>query len=114
MTPEQNFETRPAIDVDGLASQVELLDALHSAASEGRLQETCPLPAEDLRAWLGEIQYLAGETLAEMERDSRPPLRFVGVGEGRRSPSCAIVPGRRPGKMEPGNGSSDRWTGALA
>lgn len=114
MTPEHNYDARPAVDVDGLASQVELLDALHSAASEGQLQQACPLPAQDLKAWLGEIQYLAGETLAEIERNSRPPLRFVKTGGGRRSPSCAIVPGRRPGQMEPGDGSCDQWTGAPA
>ncbi len=84
MTPEHNYDTRPTIDVDGLASQLELLDALHSAASEGQLQQACPLPAKDLKAWLGEMQYLAGETLAEMERNSRPPLRLLTPQKGER------------------------------
>ena len=114
MTPEHRRDTRPAIDLEALARQLETLDALHNAASEGRLQEACPLRAGDLKAWLGEIRYLADETLAEIERNSRLPLRLVDTGGGRRSPSCAIVPGRRPGQEEPGNGGCDQWTGALA
>ncbi len=88
MKPGHNSETQPVIDIDQLASQITLLDTLHSAASEGLLQQTSPLPEAALKAWLSEIQYLAGETLAEIERHptrrAAPQLRLLRTGPGRR------------------------------
>ena len=70
MRPGRNDETQVTFDADQLASQLQLLDALHSAASEERLPQLTALPEEGLKAWLAEMQYLAGETLAEIERNA--------------------------------------------
>lgn len=88
MKPGHNSEPQPVIDIDQLASQLMMLDSLHSAASDGLLQRTSPLPEDALKAWLSEIQYLAGETLAEIRRHSNhrtaPQLRLLRTGPGRR------------------------------
>ena len=88
MRPGRNDETQVTFDADQLASQLQLLDALHSAASEERLPQLTALPEEGLKAWLAEIQYLAGETLAEIERNAArktvPQLRLLRSATGRR------------------------------
>ena len=89
MISGNNSETRPAVAADELAGQILLLDTLHSAAAEGRLQQLCPLPEDALKSWMAEIQYLAGETLAEIERHAvrrtAPQLRLLPKDRGRRS-----------------------------
>ena len=61
---------------------------LHSAASEGRLPQRNALPEEALKAWLAEMQYLASETLAEIERHAAckapPKLRLLRASAGKR------------------------------
>ncbi len=88
MRPGRNDETQVTFDADQLASQLQLLDALHSAASEERLPQLTALPEEGLKAWLAEMQYLAGETLAEIERNAArktvPQLRLLRSATGRR------------------------------
>ena len=88
MRPGRNDETQVTFDAEQLASQLQLLDALHSAASEERLPQLNALPEEGLKAWLAEMQYLAGETLAEIERNAArktvPQLRLLRSATGRR------------------------------
>ena len=88
MRPGRNDETQVTFDAEQLASQLQLLDALHSAASEERLPQLTALPEEGLKAWLAEMQYLAGETLAEIERNAArktvPQLRLLRSATGRR------------------------------
>lgn len=50
-----------------LASAVDMLDALHSAASEGRLRQMTPLTDAELRGWLLDLAYTVNETIAEIE-----------------------------------------------
>ncbi|MFW5771802.1 MAG: hypothetical protein ACOCZH_00660 [Phototrophicaceae bacterium] len=62
------------LDEQTLAAIVEQLDALHTAASEGRLSK------RETAGYLREIIYTAQETLAEIERNHQPPsvvLRIV-------------------------------------
>ncbi len=88
MRPGRNNLIHAPVAADQLASQLQLLDALHSAASEGRLPQLNALPEEALKAWLAEIQYLASETLAEIERHSAPravpELRLLRASAGKR------------------------------
>ena len=88
MRPGRNDETQVTFDADQLASQLQLLDALHNAASEERLPQLTALPEEGLKAWLAEMQYLASETLAEIERHAAckapPKLRLLRGSAGKR------------------------------
>ena len=88
MRPGRNNVIHAPVDADQLASQLQMLDALHSAASEGRLPQLNALPEEGLKAWLAEMQYLASETLAEIERHAArkepPKLRLLRSAAGRR------------------------------
>lgn len=51
-----------------LAAAVDMLDALHSAASEGRLDQISPLTDAELKGWLFDLAYTVNETLAEIDR----------------------------------------------
>ena len=88
MRPGRNDETQVTFDAEQLASQLQLLDALHSAAGEERLPQLTALPEEGLKAWLKEMQYLASETLAEIERNAArktvPKLRLLRGSAGKR------------------------------
>lgn len=50
-----------------LAAMVDLLDELHSAASEDRLNQITPLTPAELKGWLADLAYTVNETLAEMD-----------------------------------------------
>lgn len=55
-----------------LAAAAEMLDELHSAASEGRLHQISPLTDVELKGWLFEMAYMVNETLAEIDRHQQP------------------------------------------
>jgi hypothetical protein len=50
-----------------LAAVVDMLDELHSAASEGDLDPVTPLTPAELRGYLLELRYMVSETLAELD-----------------------------------------------
>jgi phage tail tape-measure protein len=52
---------------DRLGDLLELLDELHSAASENRLQTCTTLPENELLDLLKEVIYTAQETIEEIE-----------------------------------------------
>ena len=62
-----------------LQNLYETLDALHTAASEGRLDTITALGNRELLAWLHDLIYTAEETVAEIEQHStrEPILRLV-------------------------------------
>ncbi|MBE2182273.1 MAG: hypothetical protein IAE89_02495 [Anaerolineae bacterium] len=51
-----------------MGSLMDTLDELHSAASEGRLQQVTTLTNAELIGWLYELVYTATETMAEIQR----------------------------------------------
>lgn len=58
----------------------QVLDDLHTAASDGRLQSITTLTNAEVLSWLSELSYTAQETIAEIhkaERKSAPHLRLV-------------------------------------
>lgn len=57
-----------------LGDVLDALDDIHSAVSDGRMKQTTTVTAADLREWLGEIIYMASQTLEEMDvnREARP------------------------------------------
>ena len=117
MISGNNSETRPAVAADELAGQILLLDALHSAAAEGRLQQLCPLPEDALKSWLAEIQYLAGETLRRNRAPCRAPHCATAAPAAQRpgqtQPHCDIVRSGA-GDMEARGERDDRRAGAPA
>jgi hypothetical protein len=63
-----------------LAAAFELLDELHTAASEGELGLFTPMSTTDVVDWLHEFAYTAHEALVEIEKRSAataPHLRLV-------------------------------------
>ncbi len=66
-----------------LATAADMLDELHSAASEGRLQQVSPLTDAELKSWLFEMAYMVNETLAEIDRHQKrcDLLRLVARSE---------------------------------
>ncbi|MGQ9887600.1 MAG: hypothetical protein ACUVSX_03830 [Aggregatilineales bacterium] len=62
-----------------LVAAFDLLDELHTAASEDRLSSFTPMSASEIVGWLREFVYTAQETLLEIEKRSAPPphLRLV-------------------------------------
>lgn len=63
-----------------LAAAFEVLDALHTAASEGRLDLFTSMSTSEIVGWLHEFVYTAQETLAEIEKRNAlatPHLRLV-------------------------------------
>jgi hypothetical protein len=50
-----------------LADLFEVLDQLHSAASEGRLSAETTLSEREMVAWLHELIYTAQQTIEEIE-----------------------------------------------
>lgn len=53
-----------------LADLFQALDTLHTAASEGRLNEISTLSTQELMGWLQEIAYTARETIGELQEDA--------------------------------------------
>lgn len=51
-----------------MGNLMDTLDELHSAASEGRLQEVSTLTNAEMIGWLYELVYTATETMAEIQR----------------------------------------------
>lgn len=63
-----------------LAGLFQSLDELHSAASEGRLQNVTPLTNAELIGWLQELMYVAEETIAEIEeQDAQPAVPHLRI-----------------------------------
>lgn len=64
-----------------LDSIFQVLDDLHTAASEGRMGRLTPLTHEEMVGWLRDLVYTAEETIAEIEKgspaSSGPRLRLV-------------------------------------
>jgi hypothetical protein len=52
---------------------LEVLDELHTAASEGQLPAMTPLNRRELIALLRELVYTAEETIAEIEQSTKRP-----------------------------------------
>ncbi|MFN8377773.1 MAG: hypothetical protein U0452_03805 [Anaerolineae bacterium] len=50
-----------------LAAVVDMIDELHSAASEGSLDRVTPLTPAELKGWLFDLSYMVNETLAEID-----------------------------------------------
>ncbi len=51
-----------------MGNLMDTLDELHSAASEGRLQQVTTLTNAEMIGWLYELVYTATETMAEIQR----------------------------------------------
>lgn len=63
-----------------LGELLDVLDQLHSAASEGELEAFSARNARELTAWLSELIYTAQETIDELDRNngrSEVVLRLV-------------------------------------
>ena len=64
-----------------LAALFQMLEDLHTAASDGSLQGVTPLTDAELLEWLHECIYTAQETITEIEkartRGVAPHLRLV-------------------------------------
>ena len=66
----------------GLAAMFEVIDDLHSAASDGQLHKLTTLSKQELVGWLRELAYTAEEAIEEIEKEraqsmKRAPLRLV-------------------------------------
>ncbi len=62
-----------------LSSLGNLLDELHTAASEGALETVTPLSNAELVSWLREIIYTAQETIAEIEEHATGAPELIRV-----------------------------------
>ncbi len=51
-----------------MGNLMDTLDELHSAASEGRLQQVTTLTNAEMIGWLYELVYTATEAMAEIQR----------------------------------------------
>lgn len=71
---------------DSLPEIVDLIDQLHTAASDGQLPMTTTLPAEDVADLLEELIYVAQEALNELRL--RPALQT----QRRREPILRLLP----------------------
>ncbi len=60
---------------DGLPDLLDLLDDLHSAASDGDLPRFTTLGAEDVAELLEELVFVAQETLRELNKNSTRSAR---------------------------------------
>ncbi len=65
-----------------LANLFQVLDELHTAASDGQLQTLTTLSSAEIVGWLNELTYTAQETIAEISNGERttngaPHLRLV-------------------------------------
>ncbi len=62
-----------------LRDLMDALDELHTAASDGTLDQTTPLNEAELLGWLREVVYTAQETINEIEQRSHcaPILRLL-------------------------------------
>jgi succinylglutamate desuccinylase len=56
-----------------MAAFFELVDDLHTAVTDGDLEQVTTLPQRELVGWLRDLVYTAQETLTELEsRQNRP------------------------------------------
>ncbi len=65
-----------------LANLFQVVDELHTAASNGQLQDITTLSQAELVSWLNELAYTAQEAISEIKRDEpksshTPHLRLV-------------------------------------
>jgi succinylglutamate desuccinylase len=68
---QMNMDTR--ISDARMAAFFELVDDLHTAVTDGELDQVTTLPQRELVGWLRELVYTAQETITELEsRQSRP------------------------------------------
>lgn len=77
---------------DSLPEIVDLIDQLHTAASEGQLPMTTTLPADEVADLLEELIYVAQEALNELRQ--RPAERT----QRRREPILRLLPVEQPGE----------------
>jgi len=56
------------------AEMFEMLDELHTAASEGELHTMTSLNRRELVGWLRDLVYTAQETIAEIEQAGAHPM----------------------------------------
>ena len=61
----------------GMADLFDLLDQLHTAASEDQLHKLTTLPRQEVVAWLEEVIYTAKETIHEITRDKARPQNII-------------------------------------
>jgi hypothetical protein len=83
---------RPAVNIlyqgDKIGDLYEMLDTLHSVASEGQLQTFTTLNEQELVDLLRDIVFTAQETISEIEkhhkktRSAQPVLRLVNKDAG--------------------------------
>ncbi len=79
LTVLYNEPVNKSTDVE-LEDVFQMLDELHTAASEGTLHMATTLNKRDLLAWLQEVIYTAEETIAEIKHHEclqEPVLRVV-------------------------------------
>lgn len=79
LTVLYNEPVNKSTDVE-LEDVFQMLDELHTAASEGALHSVTTLNKRDLLAWLQDVIYTAQETIAEInhhEHLQQPVLRVV-------------------------------------
>ncbi len=65
-----------------LANLFQVVDELHTAASDGQLQNITSLSQAELVSWLNELAYTAQEAISEIKREEpksphTPHLRLV-------------------------------------
>lgn len=75
----QHATPMTTIDVR-LRDLMDALDELHTAASDGTLDQTTPLNEAELLGWLREVVYTAQETINEIEQQRShctPILRLL-------------------------------------
>ncbi len=79
MMTQQPVQIRLLINDARLQSLDDMLDTLHTAASEGALHSVTPLTQVELIGWLYDLIYVAQETILEMQQASagEPELKRV-------------------------------------
>ncbi len=57
-----------------LGDLFQVLDDLHTAASDGRLQSVTTLTNDEVMSWLNELAYTAQETIVELRKAENTPV----------------------------------------
>jgi hypothetical protein len=73
-------QQHPLHNVERLSEMLDMLDDLHSAASEDSAYEFSGMTRQELLGFLREVIYTAQETMTEIQRQRRaqkPMLRLV-------------------------------------
>lgn len=60
-----------------LAELYDVLDQLHTAASEGSLPLVTTFTRQEMVSWLRDVIYTAQETITELNEQGSPMLRIV-------------------------------------